>query len=150
MFISEIQALYEKDIDRLKNEILAYENESDIWKTESSISNSAGTLCLHLCGNLNHFIAHLIGGTDYQRDREFEFSGQEVGKEELLKEIDELKVTVNNSLKQMQAELLTELFPVKLFDQEHSYQQILMFMHAHFSYHLGQINYHRRLVGSKG
>ena len=150
MFAQEIKHLFSKDIDRLKNEILAYEDETILWKIENSISNSAGTLCLHLCGNLNHFIGHLIGGTDYKRDREFEFSGQAVSKERLLTEIDQVKATVENSLEQVQPELLDEAFPVQLLGQQYNHRQLLLFIYGHFSYHLGQINYHRRLVNEKG
>jgi hypothetical protein len=41
------------------------------------ISNSAGNLCLHLIGNLNHFIGATLGNTGYVRNREQEFSSKE-------------------------------------------------------------------------
>lgn len=74
MLIETLKALFERDLDKLIHEIESYQNESNIWITDKEISNSAGNLCLHLMGNINTYIGATIGGTNYVRNRELEFS----------------------------------------------------------------------------
>ncbi|HEY5407636.1 MAG TPA: hypothetical protein VIJ92_11120 [Ginsengibacter sp.] len=69
-----IAALFERDINKLIEEINLYKNEEDIWKIKEGISNSSGNLTLHLLGNLNHFIGATLGNTGYVRERDKEFS----------------------------------------------------------------------------
>ena len=142
---SSLQYLFNRDLDRLKAEVQAYENEPDIWIVKNEIKNSAGNLCLHLLGNLNHFVGHVIGRTDYKRDREFEFSGK-VSRSELINAIEKTKHTVQNSIAEISEEQWNEPFPLQLFDTDYSYTTMLIHLSGHLNYHLGQINYHRRLV----
>ncbi len=52
----EIKSLYVRDLLKVKQEIKSYKDERKLWVIADGISNSAGNLCLHLIGNLNHFI----------------------------------------------------------------------------------------------
>ena len=61
--------LFERDLEKLKEEILLFENESDLWITAGDVNNSPGNLCLHICGNLKHFVGNVLGGTDFIRER---------------------------------------------------------------------------------
>ncbi len=65
-----LSEFFERDIIKLKEEIVLYKDETNLWKVENKISNSAGNLCLHLIGNLNHFIGATVGNTGYVRQRE--------------------------------------------------------------------------------
>jgi hypothetical protein len=56
MLQQEFIKLFERDLDKLKQEISAYTNEDDLWKIKDGIANSSGNLCLHLVGNLKHFV----------------------------------------------------------------------------------------------
>ena len=63
MLTTVISEMMERDLLKLKEELSAYTNEADLWKTPAGISNSAGNLALHLIGNLNHFIGATLGNS---------------------------------------------------------------------------------------
>src|SRR5690606_16684771 len=97
--IDELVKIYERDLDRLKNEIVSFQNEDNLWNIRGSIINSAGNLCLHLVGNLNTYIGKNIGGYTYVRNRDAEFSLRNVPRENLLQQITDVKEIVLSSLK---------------------------------------------------
>jgi uncharacterized damage-inducible protein DinB len=144
--IETLKTLFTRDLNRLRDEVEQYKHESNLWKIEESISNSAGNLCLHLIGNLNTYIGKEIGKTGYVRNRELEFAAKEVPRAELLKRINETIAIVNSSLDQLQPEDLTKDFPTIVFDKTTSYEYFLVHLTTHLAYHLGQVNYHRRLL----
>lgn len=43
-------------------------------------------------------------------------------------------------------QFLTEVFPIRIWEKDTSMSFTIMHLHAHLNYHLGQINYHRRLM----
>lgn len=63
MLTNTLVSLFERDLKKLITEIELYENESNIWRIEKKILNSAGNLTLHLIGNLNTYIGKEIGKT---------------------------------------------------------------------------------------
>ena len=74
MLTSTLAKLYERDLNKLKDEIAAYRGDADLWVAAQGTANSAGNLCQHLTGNLKHFIGAILGESDYVRDRDAEFS----------------------------------------------------------------------------
>lgn len=146
MIINEFKELFERDFDRLHTEINSYSSQETLWKTEGAISNSAGNLCLHLLGNVQSFIGKEIGGFDYERNREREFSAKGVSKEELLNEILFAKDIVSKSLEGMDDSLWPWIYPLQVFGKPMTYGYFLTHLYGHLNYHLGQINYHRRLL----
>lgn len=149
MLLSTLRALYRRDLEKLKGEIAAYINENDIWKIQDGISNSAGNLCLHLVGNLNTYIGAEIGKTGYIRNRELEFSLKDVPRQELLDKISSTIQVVDNSLSMMKEEDLEKEYPLIVFADKMSTGYFLVHLVAHLGYHLGQVNYHRRLIDKK-
>ncbi|SIN75483.1 DUF1572 family protein [Algoriphagus halophilus] len=146
MLLNELIKLFERDLDRLYKEIDAYTDEKVLWETENQISNSGGNLCLHLLGNLQAFVGHELGGFDYKRDREFEFAGKDVPKSELLHEITKLKRIMVSSLEGMDETLINKNYPIEVFGRPMTNEYFLIHLYGHFNYHLGQINYHRRIL----
>ena len=146
MLLGWLMEIMENDLNKLKNEINQYENENDLWIVKGDISNSAGNLCLHLLGNLNHFIGHLIGGTGYQRKRETEFSDKNVARSELNNRIDALIEVIKKSLPKLTDEDMNRTFPNNISGKIREYGFALVHFSNHFNYHLGQINYHRRII----
>jgi uncharacterized damage-inducible protein DinB len=146
MVIKTLQSLFARDLNRLKKEIELYQDESNIWKVEKNIANSAGNLCLHLIGNLNTYIGKEIGKTDYVRNREQEFLLKNVPRIELLDKIDETIQVVNQSLGKLSENMLQDEYPILVFEEKTSTQYLLIHLATHLAYHLGQINYHRRLI----
>ncbi|SDX43065.1 DUF1572 family protein [Flavobacterium degerlachei] len=144
--IETLKALFYRDLTRLKTEIELYPNENDIWKTQKGISNSAGNLCLHLIGNLNTYIGNVIGKTNYIRNRELEFSSKDISKSELIKKIEETIIVVNISLDMVSEKELKMEYPILVLAEKTSTEFLLIHLTTHLNYHLGQINYHRRLL----
>jgi hypothetical protein len=146
MIIESLKTLFHRDLNKLKSEIESYQNESDIWKIQKGIANSAGNLCLHLIGNLNTYIGAEFGKTGYIRNRPLEFSLKNVPKAELIYKIEETIVVVDNALNNISEEELKKEYPLLVFDSKTSTEFMLVHLTTHLAYHLGQINYHRRLL----
>lgn len=146
MLVQIIKQLLIRDLGKLKNEIEQYHDEQKIWYTEKSIANSAGNLCLHLVGNLNTYIGTVFGKTDYIRNRDLEFSQKNVPKATLLKMIDDTILVVQQSLEKLSNAQLEEEFPFIIWQEKTSTAYVLMHLATHLTYHLGQVNYHRRLL----
>ncbi len=138
--------LFIRDLNRLRSEIESYSNEDQMWSIQNEIKNSAGNLCLHIIGNLNHFIGHIIGNSGYTRDRSFEFEGKHVSKASLLQDIDALKQSLTVIFADLSADDLEANYPIQLWDYEMSVHHFLIHLSGHMMYHIGQINYHRRLL----
>ena len=148
MLVESLKTLFNRDLNKLQEEIELYKNEANLWKIEKGISNSAGNLCLHLIGNLNSYIGSELGKTDYIRNRDLEFSLINVSKAELLNTIEKTKVVVNNALEVITSKKLEEEYPLLVFENKTTIAFFLIHLSTHLAYHLGQINYHRRLLDS--
>jgi uncharacterized damage-inducible protein DinB len=146
MEIQVLQELFTRDLIKLHDEIGAYSNEERMWSVEKDIANSAGNLCLHLIGNLNTYIGKELGGTPYERNRPLEFSQRNVPKRILLQQINDTLRVVNESLAKLDEKSLSNEYPVLIFDRMKSVRHTLIHLATHLTWHLGQINYHRRLL----
>ncbi|QKJ63626.1 DUF1572 family protein [Flavobacterium sp. M31R6] len=144
--IETLKTLFNRDLNRLKLEIESFQNESKIWSIDRNISNSAGNLCLHLIGNLNTYIGVQIGKTNYIRNRELEFSNKDIPKEILIAQIEATTQIVNDALILLTEEDLKKEYPILVFEAKTSTEFLLIHLTTHLTYHLGQINYHRRLL----
>jgi uncharacterized damage-inducible protein DinB len=146
MLIESLKTIFKRDLLKLKTEIELYHHEENLWITEKGIANSAGNLCLHLIGNLKTYIGREIGKTNYVRNRELEFSQKDVARAELLYGIEETIIVVENALNKMKKEDLDLEYPLLVFEYKMSTEYFLVHLATHLNYHLGQINYHRRLL----
>jgi uncharacterized damage-inducible protein DinB len=146
MLIETLKSLFDRDLNKLKLEIESYQNENQIWVIDKQVSNSAGNLCLHLIGNINLFIGNQIGKTDYVRDRPLEFSLKNVPKAELIAKIEDTMLVVDKALDTLSIFDLEEIYPMIVFEKEMTTGFFLVHLSTHLAYHLGQINYHRRLL----
>lgn len=146
MSIKTLQSLFERDLTKLKLEIESYQDESKIWVIDKNILNSGGNLCLHLIGNINHFIGAQIGKTDYIRNRELEFSQKDVPRTLLIQKIEDTLAVVNQTLDTLDEADLETIYPLIVFEKEMTTDFFLVHLATHLAYHLGQINYHRRLL----
>jgi uncharacterized damage-inducible protein DinB len=146
--IQTLKALYERELTQLRTEISLYQQESNLWRIEKGIANSAGNLCLHLVGNLNTYIGREIGETGYIRNREAEFSAKNVPRAELIVKINDTLRVVDSSLDKVSDADLQKQYPLLVFDHITSMEYMLIHLATHLTYHLGQVNYHRRLIDS--
>jgi uncharacterized damage-inducible protein DinB len=141
----DFKELYTKELDNLFKEISACE-EDKLWKISGDIKNTPGNLCLHLLGNINHNIGALLGKTGYVRKREDEFSLKNIPKEKLLSDIAKAKAMAEDVLTTLDPSELTKNWPVEMFGKPDSTEHILTYFFGHLMYHIGQINYGRRLM----
>ena len=144
--IETLSQLFLRDLDKLKIEISSYRDEKKIWAISGEVKNSAGNLCLHLCGNLQHFIGAVLGNSGYIRNRDAEFSRKNVPINELLSEIDNTTKAVEQTLRELKEDDLQKIYPINVFSYEMTTEYFLTHLTSHLNYHLGQINYHRRLL----
>jgi hypothetical protein len=144
--IEVFRQLFVRDLSKLKAEIESYNNEQNIWKIDGKISNTAGNLCLHLVGNLNTYIGKELGATGYVRNRDLEFSQKDVSQKELIQKVQQTIEVVHQSLAKLTDAALEEEYPVQVYETKSTTGFMLGSLLAHLGYHLGQINYHRRLL----
>jgi hypothetical protein len=137
--------LYERELTKLRDEVKNFKDDYNIWRKTDGVSNSAGTLVLHLVGSLSFCIGNKIGGTGYVRNREHEFSATDVPRVELIAGIDNLIEVVKSSLQDISIQKLEETFPLEVYGQK-STAWYLTFFYGHLTYHLGQVNYLRRML----
>ncbi|MDJ0644696.1 MAG: DinB family protein [Flavobacteriaceae bacterium] len=146
MITTSLSNLFSRDLDRLKAEVTSYESDRVFWSVAKEISNSAGNLTIHLIGNLNHFIGAILGNTGYLRDREAEFNDKNIKRKLLLEQIDEIKAIIETTLSGLSDTDLQQTYPINIRKEGMSVEQFLLHLYGHLNYHLGQINYHRRLI----
>ncbi|WP_424963558.1 DinB family protein [Ekhidna sp.] len=145
MITNDLKKLFLRDLDRLKTECEAYGDKNMMWEKVDGINNSAGNLAMHLTGNLQHFIGAILAKTGYVRERDFEFNGK-VTYEELLSDIETTKQVIENYLDKADPDSYATNYPLEPFGYPMSIHYFLIHLHGHFNYHLGQINYHRRIL----
>ena len=138
--------LYKRDLERLKAEIEAFNEDSNLWRLEGEIKNTAGNLALHLAGNIQHFIGHVLGGSDYKRDRDYEFSANEVERSVIIKEVEQAILAIETYIPQLDTSTFNDPFPIQVFKEPYTIFQMLVHLQGHLNYHLGQINYLRRIL----
>lgn len=141
-----LRVLFNRDLGRLITEIESYKKEENIWRVDHQIANSGGNLALHLVGNLQTYIGGVIGNSGYVRQREMEFSQKDVPRSELIQMIEKTQKIVDQTLRQMNPSLWDKEYPVLVFKEPQTYQHFLVHLATHLGYHLGQVNYHRRLL----
>ncbi|MEJ2196300.1 MAG: DinB family protein [Ignavibacteriaceae bacterium] len=146
MLTTALVELFNRDLDILAKEINSYSDELKLWVISRDINNSAGNLCLHICGNLQHFIGAILGNTGYVRNRDAEFGHKNIPKKELLSSIDNSKEVVKTVLSSLSEDQIAKDYPIDVFKKKMTTSYFLIHLHSHLNYHLGQINYHRRLL----
>ncbi|MEQ9426140.1 MAG: DUF1572 family protein [Cyclobacteriaceae bacterium] len=145
MILKAISELYDQKLLKLKEELSQYSDEKEIWLVADGITNSAGNLSAHLCGNLRHFVGSILGNDGYVRDREREFSVKGLSRAELIEECESTRKALAAAFGQLDENSLNNEFPNGPFPG-YSIAKMLIHLLSHFDYHLGQLNYHRRLL----
>lgn len=135
-----------RELRSLRLELEAYPDEQLIWVLPEGLPNSAGTLALHLAGNLQHYVGALLGGSGYIRNRDEEFAARDVPREALLEQISQADAAVAATLPHLSEEQMSLPFPELLRDHSLQTGELLVQLAVHLAYHLGQVSYHRRLV----
>jgi hypothetical protein len=150
MLSAELAALYTRDLTRLVQELTAFPDTATLWQTRAGISNPAGNLALHLEGNLREFIGRLLGNHDYKRDRPLEFSDSGIEKGELIDRLSAVRDEIPPVIAGLSDDDLAADYPMVYSGMTLSTRQMLIHLEGHLSYHLGQIDYLRRVLTGDG
>jgi hypothetical protein len=146
LLATELAALYRRDLTRLTQELEAFPDDAILWNVLPGVANSAGNLTLHLEGNLREFIGRQLGEIPYTRQRDAEFSGRGVSRAELAGRIEEVRNLVPSIIAALSDSQMAARYPQEVFGAPISTQQLLFSLYGHLSYHLGQIDYLRRIL----
>lgn len=141
--------LFEQGLTKLSTEIEQYPDDASLWIPLEGITNPGGNLCLHLNGNLQHFLGAVLNDSGYVRNRDAEFSLKNISKKKLLDEVEATRMSVRDTLEQLSKKTLEQTYPIQLFDEPVTTEYMLVYLLSHLNYHIGQINYHRRLATTK-
>jgi uncharacterized damage-inducible protein DinB len=141
-----IRHVLARDLRAAAREVDAYPDDEAPWRAVPGITNSAGTLALHLAGNLEHFIGAVLGGTGYVRDREAEFATRDLTRAELRRRIDAAAKAVDATFARLTPEQWEAEYPVPVAGRKLGTATFLVHLATHLAYHLGQMDYHRRMV----
>ena len=146
MTIPDLSRLLARELATLRDELLAYPDDRSIWALPAGAPNSAGSLALHLAGNLRWFIGTQLGATGYVRDRDAEFSRRNVPRAELIAMVEATADEVTRTLATLDASALDAPYPLEVGGMRLNTGRFLLHLEGHFAYHLGQLDYHRRIV----
>jgi len=141
-----LSILMTRELSAFSRELDLFEDESMIWSTAPGIANSAGNLSLHVCGNLQHFVGAIVGGTGYVRDRELEFSARGIARAELQANLARTSEVVRSVLSGLSEEDLPAEFPEIPGELHIPSGLFLLHLSTHLAFHLGQAGYLRRLL----
>ena len=146
MITEALNTLFTRELLKLRAEIEAYKQEANLWKVDKNIANSGGNLCLHLIGNLNTYIGAILGNSGYVRDRDAEFALKNIPRKDLIEKIDATIAVINRVLPTLSEKDLLAQYPIVVLKEATSTEFFLVHLATHLTYHLGQVNYHRRLL----
>jgi hypothetical protein len=146
MNTKDLNQLLQRDLSKLAEELKAYSDERNLWRIDQGINNSAGNLTLHLIGNVKQFFGLDLAGIAFERDRDSEFVPSMISREDLLQELEELKKLIDQALVSMDPKKLGDQSKHSFLGHSMTVGYFLIHLYGHFNYHLGQINYHRRLL----
>ncbi len=148
--ITDLADLYQRDLTRLQQQIEAFPTDDSLWQVVPGISNPAGTLVLHLEGGLRWFVGTQLGKLNYQRNRPEEFAKKGLAKSELLSRIEDLRRSIPAVIRSLSEEDMQKEYPLVVLERPLSTQGWLVSLFGHVSWHLGQIDYLRRMLTKGG
>ncbi len=146
IYCSNLINVLDRELQSVADQVKAYPSDSELWHVVDGISNSGGTLALHLCGNLRHFVGAILGNSGYVRDRPAEFAGITISRDDVIKTVQDTRDEVRSAIKALVDSQLEMTYPVQIAGVEMTTGLFLLHLMSHLAYHLGQMDYHRRLV----
>jgi uncharacterized protein DUF1572 len=144
--LETVRIMLQRELATVRRSIEAYPDEKSIWSTRPGLPNVGGTLALHLAGNLQHYFGALLGKTGYVRHRDLEFSRRDVPRKELLAGLDAAKLAIDTGMKAVSVDRLSDPYPEQLGGHTLTIGEVIVDMESHLAFHLGQLDYHRRVV----
>ncbi|HET6681289.1 MAG TPA: DUF1572 family protein [Gemmatimonadaceae bacterium] len=146
MLISIVHNLLRRDLAAVRRSVEAYPDAASLWEERAGLPNTGGTLALHLAGNLQHYIGAVLGHTGYVRDRDSEFSRRGVPRGELIAGLDAAARAIDVAFASLDGHAVTQAYPEQVAGRTIATDVFLVHLAVHLTYHLGQLDYHRRVV----
>ena len=146
MLVAAVAAILDRDLQALTREVMAYPDERSLWATPTGITNSAGTLAIHLAGNIRHYFGAKLGDSGYVRDRPAEFATRDVPRATIIGQIEEARTALRAAADRTSDDRQDEDYPEVIAGVRVAMGEYLIHLVSHFAYHLGQLDYHRRMV----
>ena len=146
----ELAALYARDLARWRQQVQAFPDTPSLWRTAPGVANAAGTLALHVEGNLREYVGRLLGGIPYVRDRDGEFSARGVDQAEIVRRLEALGARVPPIIAALTTAQLDATYPEPYDGALLSTRQFLVHLYGHVNYHLGQADCLRRVLTGPG
>ena len=146
MLRSSVHAVLRRDLAAVRRTVEAYPDDATLWEARPGLPNAGGTIVLHLAGNIQHYLGGVLGGSGYQRDRAAEFARRGVTREELMAEVDAAISAVDRGLMSLGDDQLATAYPEQIGGRSVAMGDFLVHLAVHLTYHLGQLDYHRRVV----
>jgi len=143
---SELAALFRRDLAKLSKQIEDFPTDEALWQTLPGVKNAAGNLALHIEGNLSEFVGRQLGGLPYQRNRPLEFSSKEGSRAELSARLAKLRQSIPAVIEGLTADQLEREYPEIVLGAATSTQEFLVHLYGHLNWHIGQMDYLRRLL----
>jgi hypothetical protein len=150
MLTDVVRAVLRRDLDAVRRSVEAYPDDESVWAERPGLPNAGGTLVLHVAGNLQHYVGAVLGGTGYRRDRDAEFSRRSVSRLMLLRELDAASQAIERGLGPLDDAVLDATYPEPIAGRSLTICAFLVHLSTHLAYHLGQLDYHRRVVTGDG
>ena len=146
MLLSIVERTLLRELAAMRRSVEAYPDDASVWAERPGLPNAGGTLVLHIAGNLQHYLGHLLGGSDYRRDRAAEFARRDVTRDAMLADLHAATEAVQRAFALLTDETLVTPFPESVAGRTLPTGDVLVHLATHLAYHLGQLDYHRRIV----
>jgi hypothetical protein len=147
---SDLAALFGRDLAKLSQQIEAFPTDEALWQTLPGVTNPAGNLALHIEGNLREFVGRQLGNLPYERRRELEFSSKGGSRDELSTRLAELTRSIPSIIEALSSEQMKMEYPEVVLGAATSTQEFLIHLYGHLNWHLGQVDYLRRILLKDG
>lgn len=144
--LNDIRLLLVRDLETMTREISMFPDDETIWETPEGITNPAGTLTLHVCGNLKHYVGAVLGGTGYVRNRPAEFSERSSSRQALIDEINETIEIIEDVVPTISESELNSVYPEQVGGFDQNTRLFLIHLCTHLAHHAGQTGYLRRIL----
>jgi uncharacterized damage-inducible protein DinB len=145
-FLNLMRVQIVRELEGFVREVEACPDDESLWALAPGVSNSVGTLALHVSGNLQDFIGRVLGGSSYVRNREYEFSHRGSPRADVVAELRRAAEAVNYALTGMDPARLETDYPMNPGGNTVTTAAFLVHLGAHIAFHLGQAGYLRRIV----
>jgi uncharacterized protein DUF1572 len=146
----DFASLFRRDLTRLIDQIKAFPSREMTWAVLPGITNSAGTLALHIEGNLREYVGRQLGDEAYSRNRDQEFVPTSLSTDEIVARLENVRTDISGTLENIPEERMKMQYPEVVLGRPLSVEDFLLHLYGHLNWHLGQIDSLRRALTGDG